>query len=223
MIDLICEMPERERPRERLFERGPDTLSDAELVALLLGSGTKGVGAVHLARQLLRDGLDSLPRLDLAKLARIRGLGPAKISRLAASIELSRRIAAKKPEVRPKFDLTEFGTMLVQTHSHHTQERLGAVLLDARHHILRQRELFVGTINYAVVSTREILRTALEDNAVAVVLYHNHPSGNPAPSPEDIQFTKKIANALGLADIELIDHIVIGLHSFVSMKGMNVY
>lgn len=218
MTDLICDLPRDERPRERLFERGAATLSNAELLAILLGSGTRGMNAIQLARELLRDGMQPLLSTGLTRLAQTRGVGPAKAARLAASFELSRRLHHEEPESHPPFDPTAFGTALVRSMSHHRQERLGAAALNARNCILRQREIFVGTINYAVVSTRDLVRFALDENAASVVLFHNHPSGNPEPSADDLTFTIKLREALRLVDITLADHIIAGSHTFHSMR-----
>ena len=218
MTDLICDMPVRERPRERLTKHGVSSLSETELVAVLLGSGTRGVSALSLARQLVSDGVPPLIEQNADQLVRIKGVGPAKACRIAAALELSRRWSQQHEVPKDDFELTAFGTMLVRTESHHRQEHLGAAFLDARHRIMRRCEIFIGTVNYAVVSTREIVMQALVERAVAVVLYHNHPSGNAHPSPEDEAFTAKVDSALKLVDIQLQDHIVIGKHSFFSMR-----
>jgi DNA repair protein RadC len=218
MTDLIADLPRDDRPRERLLEHGAATLSDAELLAILLGSGTRGKNAIQLARELLREGVADLGRRDVRHIARLRGVGLAKAARIAAAFDLSRRIVAiERAEPQP-FDGERAGAMLVRTHSHHRQEHLGAFFLDSRHRLLHQRDIFVGTINSALVSTRDIIRFALEENAVAVVLFHNHPSGNPNPSAEDLVFTRKLRDSLHLVDIELTDHLVVGATSFCSMR-----
>ena len=131
---------------------------------------------------------------------------------------MARRLAAAEPDTLPTFDPDLFGRALVTSYAHHVQEKLGAAFLDSRQRILRQREIFVGTINHAAVSTRDVLRYALEENACAIVLYHNHPSGDPSPSAEDLMFTRKMIESLRLCDIELADHIVVGAHRFYSMR-----
>jgi DNA repair protein RadC len=215
MTDLIRDMPMDDRPRERLLEHGPAELSNSDLLAILLGSGTRGTNAIQLARQLLREGVETLARQDVADLAKIHGIGPAKATRLAAAFELSKR--RQRLRKRP-FDSQEFGKKLVHTVAHYRQERLGAALLDGRHQIVRQRQIFIGTVNYTLVSPREILQFALQHDAVAVVIYHNHPSGNTTPSREDIDFTKKLKSALQLVEIELLDHFIVAGKTFRSMK-----
>jgi DNA repair protein RadC len=215
MTDLIRDMPIDDRPREKLLEHGPAELSNSDLLAILLGSGTRGTNAIQLARQLLREGVETLARQDVAALARIRGIGPAKATRLAAAFELSQR---RRRSPRRPFDRKEFVKKLIQTAAHYRQERLGVALLDARQQIVRQRQIFIGTVNYTVVSTRDIIQFALQYDAISVVIYHNHPSGNSMPSQEDIHFTGKLFAALKLVDVELLDHFIVAGKSCCSMK-----
>ncbi|HET7712071.1 MAG TPA: DNA repair protein RadC [Thermoanaerobaculia bacterium] len=218
MTELIRDLPRDDRPRERLLAHGADTLSDAELLALLLGSGTRGKNAIQLARELLIEGMPALRRRELVELEHASGIGKAKAARIAAAFELARRLASHDSETSPQFDPEALGRALVAGYAHHRQERLGIVLLDSRRRVIRQRDVFIGTINQALVSTRDIVRCALEANATSVVLYHNHPSGDPAPSADDLLFTRKMIEALKLVDLELVDHMVIGSNRFYSLK-----
>lgn len=218
MTDIIRDLPEDERPRERLLMHGPETLSDAELLAILLGSGVRGKNAIQLARELLCQGMPALRGRDLHQLAAIPGVGPAKAARIAAAIEFSRRIANSQMKGPPDYDMNVLGRDLVTRCARYRQERLGAALLDARHRIVKEREIFVGTLSNALVSTRDILRLALMEEAQALVIYHNHPSGDPTPSTEDKSFTKRLRDSLAYADMHLIDHLVIGAHGYYSMK-----
>lgn len=219
MTDIIRDLPIDERPRERLFSHGPGTLSNAELIAILLGNGTHGKNAIQLGREMLREGgLAALPKRDVKQLVRISGLGMAKVSRVLAALELGKRVINNEPEEPPPYDLAVLGRSLLGYYAQHRQERLGAVFLDARHRILKQAEIYVGTINNALVSPREIITHALMENATALVVYHNHPSGDPAPSEEDQTFTRKLRQLLSNIDIELVDHLIIGAHRYCSMK-----
>jgi DNA repair protein RadC len=218
MTDVIRELPRDDRPRERLFMHGAETLSDAELLAILLGSGVRGKNAIQLARELLNEGMSRLRSRDLKHLEKIAGIGPAKVARITAAFEISRRIVTGQPEDPPDFEASSLGRGLIGKHAHMRQERFGAYFLDSRHRILKQREIYVGTINNALVSTREIIATALAQNAAAIVAYHNHPSGDPEPSDDDLLFTKKLNESLALVDIELVDHLIIGAHRYHSMK-----
>jgi len=219
MTDVIADLPLDDRPRERMFKHGAETLSDAELLAILLGSGVPGTNAIQLARILLSEGMNALWRRDTRDLMKIAGIGPAKIARIMAAFEMSRRIASGEPEEPPPFDARVLGAKLVTAYGHHTQERLGAAILDSRARIIGQREIFIGTINNAFVSTRDIVKFALLEHAKSIVIYHNHPSGDPTPSDEDFSFTGKLKHSLNLVDLELTDHIIIGAHRFYSMAA----
>src|ERR1700692_293016 len=202
MHELIADMPVDERPRERMLMHGADSLSNAELVAVLLGSGVPGKNAIELARELIREGFASLAQYDAAQLAKLGGIGTAKATRIIAAFEVARRLAGHKPEDPPDFDANIFGRALVARCAALNQEHLGALFLDSRNRVLREREIYVGTIANALVSTRDVIRFALDANAVGVVLYHNHPSGDPAPSSEDLSFTKRMFDSLQLIDME---------------------
>ena len=220
MTYLIRDLPRDNRPRERLLAHGAEVLSDAELLAVILGTGAEGKNAIHLAEELLDGGVPGLHNHDRTALLRTRGMGPAKTARVAAVLELSRRLAAAPSGgPPPRFETDAFGAKLVRTVGRYKQERLGVALLDARHRVTRQREIFVGTVDRALVSARDIIRFALVEHAKAVVVYHNHPSGDPTPSDEDVVFTKMLNTSLTMVDLELVDHLVIGAHRFQSMRA----
>ena len=223
MTYVIRDMPTDDRPRERLLTHGAETLSDAELLAVVLGTGAPGKNAIHLAQELLQEGMRNLRQRDLTVLATTRGVGPAKAARISAVMEISRRLYCSEPDKGTKADLATIGANLVNTYGHHTQERMGVALLDSRHHLKKQREIFIGSVDKAFVSTREIIRFALIERATAVVVFHNHPSGDPTPSKDDVVFTQKLRDSLELADIELVDHLVIGTHRYLSMKQRGLF
>ena len=218
MTDVICDLPVDDRPRERMMQHGAETLSDAELLAILIGSGVPGKNAIQLARDLLRDGINALARRDAGDLMTVAGIGPAKAARIAAALDISRRIVIGDVALPDPVDVTDFGRTLVMRCAKYRQERLGAVFLDARHRIQEEREIFIGTVDKTFVSSRDIIRYAVLGSASGVVVWHNHPSGDPTPSNEDKTFTRKLRESLGLIDVELVDHLVIGLHGFCSMK-----
>jgi DNA repair protein RadC len=218
MTQVICDLPRDERPRERLLMHGVRTLSETELIALLVGSGKRGKNAMELARELLAHGINSLSVREVAQLAAVSGMGVAKATRIVAAFELARRINAGEPEAPPDYDRHILCKQLINDFGRVRQEHLGAVVLDSRHRILNKKEIFVGTVNNALVSTSDIVKFALLEHGSALVLYHNHPSGNPTPSAEDEAFTKKLQFSLSTADIELVDHLIIGAHSYFSMK-----
>lgn len=218
MSELIADLPLDDRPREKMRKHGAETLSDAELVALLIGSGTRGKNAIQLARELLRDGLTALGGSSAEVLARTRGVGGAKATRIAAAFEIARRIAAPRDD-SPEYDDTLAGRALISRYAHEAQEHLGAILLDSRKRVMKQCEIFVGTVARALVSSRDVVRAALEANAVGVVLFHNHPSGDPTPSADDLAFTRKVQQSLALVDVELVDHLIVGAQRYCSMRG----
>lgn len=220
---LIADLPMDERPRERLLKHGVDTLSDAELVAILIGSGVKGKSAIQVARELLAGGLNVLARRDGAAVQRSRGVGAAKAARIAAAFEIGRRLAAHvEGERDPIRDPQSIARSLIARYSHHVQERLGAIFLDSKNRIIREREVYVGTLNNTTVSTRDVLRFALEDHAASVIIFHNHPSGDPSPSAEDLLFTKKMVEASKLMGVELVDHLILGANRFISLKQRGI-
>jgi len=217
MTDLIADMPLDERPRERLLMHGTQTLSNAELLALVIGTGTRGRSAMTLARELLREGVWRLGRREVAELKRVTGVGTAKATRIAAAFELSRRTAQEEEVEPPRYSPDAFAAHLLGSHQF-PQEHVGVALLDSHNLIIKQRTVFVGTINNAFVSPREIVAFAVTNGAIGVVLYHNHPSGNPNPSAPDIAFTRKLREALALVDIELVDHVIVGRKKYYSLQ-----
>lgn len=216
--DVIADLPYDERPRERMSLHGASSLSDAELLALVLGSGVPGKNAIDLARELLSDGKASLAARPVVQLAKVHGMGPAKAARICATVELARRFATPDHEPPPLFDAGALGRSLIARWAVHQQERLGGVFLDARFRILKQRIIYVGTIDHALVSTRDVIRYAMQENAIGIVLYHNHPSGDCAPSEQDIAFTEKMRDSLSLCDLRLVDHVIVGSKRYLSMR-----
>lgn len=208
-----------ERPRARLRQHGPAALTDGELVALLLGSGCGRRSSLDVGRELVRDGLAELARLDWGREPAPIGVGEAKAAAIAAALEIGRRIAgAAKEFSEPIRNPEVLARVLIARYSHHTQERLGAVYLDAKNRVIREREVYVGTLNATTVSTRDVLRFALQDHAAALVLFHNHPSGDPAPSAEDLVFTQRMAEAAKIMGVDLLDHLILGANRYVSLR-----
>lgn len=209
----IRDWPATERPREKLLERGAGALSDAELIAIFIGSGLKGRDAVQTARQLLNDHgplrilLDRTP----AQLARLPGLGLARACKLAAALELGQRhLAADLERGTALTDPMSAGRYFAQRLRPRPHEVFAALFLDTRHRTLAFEELFSGTIDGAEVHSREVVRRALAHNAAAVIVGHNHPSGNREPSASDHAVTQRLKQALALVDVRLLDHFVVG-------------
>jgi len=216
----INDWPLAERPRERLLERGPGTLSDAELLAILLRTGSRGRSALDLARHLINEfgGLRGLLEADRETICGQPGLGPAKYAQVHAALELARRHlrarlqrgeALTSPDATRRFLRAEL--------RHRTHEVFCALLLDTRHRVISFEELFTGTIDSAHVHPRVVVEKALTRRAAAVIIAHNHPSGVADPSQSDLAITRRLRDALGLVDIRLLDHFIVGDSEVVSL------
>ena len=218
----IREWPAGERPREKLLGQGATALSDAELLALFLGSGLRGQDAVTTARQLLamHGPLRVLVERDASALAALPGLGPARACSLSAALELGNRVlAADLARGEAMSDPGMAGRYFSQRLRSHPQEVFAALFLDSRHRALAFEELFRGTIDGAEVHPREVVRRALVHNAAALIVGHNHPSGNREPSAADRAVTAQLKQALALVDVRLLDHFVVGDGAAVSMAA----
>ncbi|MFZ0791092.1 MAG: DNA repair protein RadC [Chromatiaceae bacterium] len=209
----ITDWPEGERPREKLLERGPDALSDSELLAIFLRTGIPGKSAVDLARELLTGfgGLAGLMGAGERRFCEIKGLGRAKYAQLMAVLELSRRYLQTRiaeqdvltsPEAtRDYLKLKLYGL---------PYEVFACLFLDNRHRVIRYEELFRGTIDGASVHPREVVRKVMETNAAAVIFAHNHPSGVAEPSQADLRITQRLKDALALVEVRVLDHLIVG-------------
>jgi len=215
-------MPNDERPREKLLARGSQALADAELLALLLRTGTRGIGVLDLARQVLDQcqgfaGLLGATPARLAALKGVRGLGPAKRAELLAVMEIARRALAQPLAEAPVFEapaqMKDYVALQLGGLEH---EVFAVVFLDSQHRLLVMERLFRGTVNQTSVHPREVVRRALELNASAVVLAHNHPSGLAEPSRADEFVTQSLKSALQLVDVRVLDHLVVGRGQVVS-------
>ncbi len=217
----IRDWPEGERPREKLLARGSAALSDAELLAVLLGSGSRGKDAIALGRELLANagGLDALLGRPEQQI-RAGGLGPAKRARIAAALELARRSLAEQLQDKPSLgNPRESGDYLRARLRHLPYEVFGCLYLDNRHRVLAFEELFRGTVDGASVHPREVVRACLQHNACAVIFAHNHPSGVAEPSAADRAITHELRDALQLVGVRVLDHLVIGSGEPVSMAS----
>lgn len=219
----IKHWPKEDRPREKLMERGPGALTDAELLALFLGTGCNGLNALEQA-QLLVQGHGPLRRLldmDVRQLKKLPGLGLARACELVAALELTDRyLLADLERGESMLDATTSKRYFKQRLRGRKQEVFAALFLDNRNRAICFEELFTGTIDSATVYPREVARRALLHNAAAVIVGHNHPSGNPNPSEADRQITQQLGEALPLVGVRLVDHIVVGDGAPVSLAAL---
>jgi DNA repair protein RadC len=216
---VLKDLPPDARPREKLLARGPASLADAELIALLLRTGLAGTSVLQLAQQLLTEfgGLTGLLQAEPDDLKRIKGLGPAKRAEMSAVLELARRSLAQELMQRPLFDSTTRVKEYLRLQIGGRQHEVFVVLfLDAQNRLIRLEELFRGTLTQTSVYPREVVKRALELNAAAVVLAHNHPSGAAEPSRADEFLTQTLKSALGLIDVRVLDHLVVTRSEAVS-------
>ncbi|MFN2195223.1 MAG: RadC family protein [Anaerolineales bacterium] len=217
----IMDIQESDRPRERLARLGAESLSSAELLAILLRVGRKGENAVQMGHRLLQDfgGLAGLHRASFDEVCARKGVGPAKAAQLKAAVELGKRINSQVPEERPAIQSPQDAASLVLYEMGALeQEELRVILLDTRHHVLRVEPIYRGSVNSSQIRVGELFKAAVRVNATALIVVHNHPSGDPTPSPDDVAVTKAIVQAGKMLDVEVLDHLVIGYGKFVSLK-----
>jgi DNA repair protein RadC len=219
MVQLkIHEMAEDERPREKLAAHGARALSDAELIAILLRTGVSGANAIEVARQLLEKygSLTGLSRCSVDELSKIKGVKFTKAVQLVAAFGLGDRLARER-WVKQKIDSPELANELVGPELRRLQkESLRVILLDTRYHLIRVEEISLGSINESIAHPRDVFRPAVISSAYAVIVVHNHPSGDPSPSQTDHSLTRRLAEAAELLQIKLLDHIIIGAASDTS-------
>ncbi len=217
----ITDMEEYERPRERLSRHGAQALSNAELLAILLRVGVEGENAVQVGQRLLQDlgGLAGIHRAAIEEVCNQHGIGPAKAAQIKAAIELGRRLTVEAPEERPAIHSPGDAADLVQFEmSALEQEELRIILLDTRNRIEDIIKVYQGSLNSSQARVCELFRSAVRRNAAAIIVVHNHPSGDPTPSPDDVALTRAIVQAGKLLDIDVLDHLVIGRGKWVSLK-----
>jgi DNA repair protein RadC len=217
----ITDLSADERPRERLEKSGPGALSKAELLAILLRVGVTGLNSVQLAQKILDDlgGLAGIQKASFAQVCNIHGVGPAKAAQIKAAIELGIRLKKENPDLSAAVNSPEDAAELVRYDMQGlVQENLWVILLDTRNRQIGVEKVYVGSLNASMVRVGELFRGALQRSAAGIIMAHNHPSGDPAPSPEDVTLTRAAVQAGKLLDVEVLDHLVIGHNCFVSMK-----
>lgn len=218
---MIRDMAAGDRPRERLVQVGPTAVSTAELLAILLRTGVPGENVVRLAERLLMQfkDLPGLARASIPELMTVHGVGEAKAVEIKAALEIGRRLLASAPQEKPRVTSpADAANLLMSEMMFLEKEHLKLVLLDTRNNVLGTPTIYVGSLNTSVIRVAELFRAAIKENAAAFIVAHNHPSGDPSPSPEDIRVTRQLAQAGKLLDIEVLDHVIIGHQRYVSLK-----
>ena len=218
---LIRDMPEGERPRERLAKYGADTLSNSELIAILLRTGMKGESVVNMSNRLLSEfnGLERMGRASYGELCSMYGISEAKACQVLAAFELGRRLTSLSTDDRAVINSPrDVYNLLSADMGYRDQEHLRVLLVSTNSEVVGVHEIYKGTVNSAAVRVAEVLRPAVRENCPSIIVVHNHPSGDPSPSGPDIMITRQIKQAAEMMDIDLLDHIVIGGRTYVSMK-----
>ncbi len=217
----VAELPKPQRPREKLWEHGPQQLGDDELLAILLRTGTRGAPVLELARWILKEfnGVSGLARAQMRELRGVKGLGLAKVTALVAALELGRRIARGNLRDRPLLDSPEaVGPYLATLYASDNLERFGCLTLDTRQRLIQLHELHEGLRTQASVEPAAVFNAAIRDGAHGVILWHTHPSGDPTPSQDDLELTRRLHQAGELLRIAVLDHIVVGRGGWVSLR-----
>ena len=224
---MMKELPLEERPREKMLKIGAQALSNAELLAILLRTGSKKDSVLRIAERILKKyeemGAAALASLSPQELSKIKGIGPVKAVTVVAAIELGKRlhgkVATEKPVIRAPQDVSD---LLMTRLRYETREHFMIVLLSTKNHVLAIPTISIGSLNASIVHPRELFHEAINHSAAAVILVHNHPSGDPTPSREDIRLTKKLMEAGEILEIHVLDHVIIGDNKYVSLKELGI-
>ena len=210
-----------DRPREKLERLGPSALGDNELLAVILGSGSRDKGALALANTLLAraEGLVGLTRSSIVDLQQVEGIGRARAAQVLAAVELGRRTLLRGGAERPRLSSPEaIAQYLLPQYGAAPVEQFGVLMLDTKNHVIRVKIISIGSLDETVVHPREVFREAAVASAAAIILFHNHPSGDPFPSPDDIALTRRIVDAGDVMGIDVLDHMILADHRYYSMR-----
>lgn len=221
----LKELPEELLPRERLYQIGPEALSNREVLAILLRTGIKGENVLTLAERILIEvgGLSGLGRLTVHELAKLHGLGKAKASEIKAALELGRRSVSVDPMSRPVVNSPQDVAHIVMEEMRFLdREHFRVISLSTKNHVLGISPISIGSLNSSLVHPRECFKEAIRRNSNAIILLHNHPSGDPTPSKEDIEVTRRLADGGKILGIEVLDHVIIGDNRFISLKEQGI-
>ena len=218
---MIRDFPVSDRPRERMIQHGPQHLSNQEIIAILLRTGTKSESVLQLSSRFIKefDGLSLLKEASIEEITSFKGIGEAKAVQLMAALELGRRVANLSFDGRYVIRSPEDGAnYLMEEMRFLNQEHFICLYLNTKNQVLFKKTVFIGSLNASIVHPREVFKEALRRSAASIICFHNHPSGDPSPSREDIEVTKRLVECGKLMGIEVLDHIIIGEKKFTSLK-----
>lgn len=221
----IKDLPENERPRERLFIYGPEILSNVELLAVLLGSGSKRENIMSLSSRIIHNkgGLNGIMESTMEELVSINGIGKAKAAKLLAVVELSKRFASFRDGDSYKICNSKDAAMLVMKEMRSLkQENLVVIMLNTKNIVIGVKRVFIGSLNSSIVHPREVFNDAIKKSSASIIVCHNHPSGDPSPSNEDIKVTYRLNECGEILGIQLIDHLIIGNGKYISLKEKGI-
>jgi len=221
----IKDLPQDLQPRERLHQMGPEVLSNREILAILLRIGSEGENVLQLAERILTEagGLTGLVRMSLHELQQIRGVGPAKAAQVKAALEIGKRSVSADPVTRPVVNSpSDVADLVMDEMRTLDREHFRIMFLSTRNNVLGISPVSVGSLNSSIVHPRECFKEAIRRNAYSIILLHNHPSGDPAPSREDLDITRKLSEGGRILGIEVLDHVIIGDKKYVSLKEQGV-
>lgn len=223
---MVKDIPSSERPRERMIKSGPESLNNAELLAILLRTGSSNESVLTLAQKIMSQvgELRVLYDVTIEELTKIKGIGPAKAIQIKAAIELGKRVAKEhtldKNSIRSPKDVADY---IMEDLRHLKQEHFIALLLDTKNNIIAKETISIGTLNSSIIHPREVYKPAIKKSVSAIIVAHNHPSGDPTPSREDIEVTKRLKEAGDILGIELLDHVIIGDSKYLSLKDKGLF
>lgn len=223
-MSSVREWPETERPRERLIKYGAEALSDTQLLAIVLRTGSNGKSVMDTAIELLQNfgGLRGLEEASIAELKKFKGLGTAKIAQIRASFELGKRALSQKANQQVFSSASTVYDYFFPKLEGLKKEVFITLLLDTKLKLIKEVKVSEGTLNQSLIHPREVFKEAVKESAYAVILVHNHPSGDPSPSEQDIEITKKLKKASEILEIPILDHVIIGRERYFSMKEKNI-
>lgn len=222
---MIRDVPKEERPRERLIKEGANRLSNQELLSVLLRTGSKEESVLSLSGRVLHrfEGLKMLKTATLEELQKVKGIGTTKATQILAAIELGVRLSSERPDDRYVIRSPQDGVKFVVDDMRYlSQEHFICLYLNTKNQVIHRQTVFIGSLNASIVHPREVFKEALKRSAASLICFHNHPSGDPTPSHEDIEVTKRLVECGLLIGIEVLDHIIIGDQKFVSLKEKGI-